>query len=124
MKFIDPKNDIAFRKIFGSEQSHDILIKFLNAILDLSSPIQGVKVTIFFSYPLIKGLEKIILDMHASDQDSKIKPPAKAGGLILLYIINHFICYITCTPCKIASRPHSLSPILLTQLSKLSLQFI
>ncbi|OZH55468.1 hypothetical protein AFK68_04405 [Hydrocoleum sp. CS-953] len=33
MKFISPKIDYAFKKIFGSEQSTDILISFLNAII-------------------------------------------------------------------------------------------
>jgi len=33
MKFINPKTDFAFKKIFGSEQSQDILISFLNALL-------------------------------------------------------------------------------------------
>jgi predicted transposase/invertase (TIGR01784 family) len=31
--FINPKTDFAFKKIFGSEQSKDILISFLNAIV-------------------------------------------------------------------------------------------
>ena len=33
MKFISPKVDYAFKKIFGSEQSKDILISFLNAVI-------------------------------------------------------------------------------------------
>ncbi len=33
MKFINPKIDYAFKKIFGSEQSTQILISFLNAIV-------------------------------------------------------------------------------------------
>ena len=33
MKFINPKVDYAFKKIFGSQQSKDILISFLNAII-------------------------------------------------------------------------------------------
>jgi len=33
MKFISPKVDYAFKKIFGSEQSKEILISFLNAII-------------------------------------------------------------------------------------------
>jgi predicted transposase/invertase (TIGR01784 family) len=33
MRFINPKTDYAFKKIFGSDQSKDILISFLNAIL-------------------------------------------------------------------------------------------
>jgi len=34
MKFADPKNDIAFKKIFGDEHKKEILLSFLNAILD------------------------------------------------------------------------------------------
>jgi predicted transposase/invertase (TIGR01784 family) len=33
MKFINPKVDYAFQKIFGSHQSEKILISFLNAII-------------------------------------------------------------------------------------------
>jgi predicted transposase/invertase (TIGR01784 family) len=32
-KFLDPKNDVAFRKIFGSEKNKDILIHFINDIM-------------------------------------------------------------------------------------------
>nr|WP_095742718.1 PD-(D/E)XK nuclease family transposase [Wolbachia endosymbiont of Drosophila simulans] len=32
-KFLDPKNDVAFRRIFGTEKNKDILIHFLNDIL-------------------------------------------------------------------------------------------
>lgn len=35
MKFADPKNDIAFRKIFGNETKKIILISFLNSVLNL-----------------------------------------------------------------------------------------
>ncbi len=38
MQFLNPKTDFAFKKIFGSEESKDVLISFLNALLDLSSP--------------------------------------------------------------------------------------
>ena len=34
-KFLDPKNDVAFKKIFGSEKNKDILIHFINDILEL-----------------------------------------------------------------------------------------
>jgi predicted transposase/invertase (TIGR01784 family) len=33
MKFLDVKTDYAFKKVFGSEQSHAILISFLNAVI-------------------------------------------------------------------------------------------
>lgn len=35
MKFADVKNDIAFRKIFGNEHRTEVLVSFLNAVLDL-----------------------------------------------------------------------------------------
>lgn len=35
-KFLDPKNGVAFRRIFGSRNNKDILIYFLNDILDLT----------------------------------------------------------------------------------------
>ena len=35
MKFVDIKNDIAFRKIFGNENKKIILISFLNAVKKL-----------------------------------------------------------------------------------------
>lgn len=39
-KFLDPKNDVAFKKIFGNEMHKDILIHFLNDILSLPKKIQ------------------------------------------------------------------------------------
>src|ERR671933_189488 len=39
MRFIDPKIDFAFKKIFGSSDSKDILINFLNAILYEAQPL-------------------------------------------------------------------------------------
>ena len=34
MRFADPKNDLAFKKIFGDENHKNILISFLNSVLD------------------------------------------------------------------------------------------
>ncbi|MFM6400461.1 PD-(D/E)XK nuclease family transposase, partial [Planktothrix sp.] len=39
MRFINPKTDFAFKKIFGSSESKDILISFLNALVYNSEPI-------------------------------------------------------------------------------------
>lgn len=36
MKFVNPRNDVAFKKIFGNEEHKEILIAFLNAVLDLT----------------------------------------------------------------------------------------
>ena len=39
MIFINPKIDFAFKKIFGSEDSKDILISFLNALIYEEKPV-------------------------------------------------------------------------------------
>lgn len=40
-KFLDPKNDVAFKKIFGTEKNKDILIHFLNDMITFK---QGGKI--------------------------------------------------------------------------------
>jgi hypothetical protein len=35
MKFIDPRIDFAFKKIFGSESAKDLLVSFLESLLGL-----------------------------------------------------------------------------------------
>jgi len=44
-KFLDPKNDVAFRKIFGSEKNKDILIHFINDIMGYKEGEQIQEVT-------------------------------------------------------------------------------
>ncbi len=36
MQFLDPKNDIAFKKIFGDDNHKNLTINFLNNVLNLS----------------------------------------------------------------------------------------
>jgi len=35
-RYLDPKNDLAFTKVFGSEKHKQIPINFLNAVFNLS----------------------------------------------------------------------------------------
>ena len=34
-RYLNPKNDVAFKKIFGTEKNKDILIHFLNDLLHI-----------------------------------------------------------------------------------------
>ena len=70
MKFVDIKNDIAFRKIFGNENKKEILISFLNAVLELPKGKKIVKIEIKnpFQLPEIKGLKSSILDVKVTDE--------------------------------------------------------
>ena len=69
MQFVDVKTDIAFKKIFGSEQHKDILICFLNAILGLYNDrcIQSVTLKNPWQAPDIPMLKETILDIKAVD---------------------------------------------------------
>jgi len=66
MRFINPKTDYAFKKIFGSEQSHDILISFLNAILyDGNRVIRDLEILNPYLAPRIRGVKATYLDVKA-----------------------------------------------------------
>ena len=58
MKFVDIKNDIAFRKIFGNENKKEILISFLNAVLKLENldRIKSLSLLNPFQLPKIKEI--------------------------------------------------------------------
>ena len=65
MRFINPKTDYAFKKIFGSEQSHDILISFLNAILyDGNDVIKDLEIRPYLA-PKIRGIKATCLQVEA-----------------------------------------------------------
>jgi len=70
MRFADPKNDLAFKKIFGSEQHKEILISFLNAVLDFKDAFMIVDVSLANPYqiPKIPELKETILDIKATNQ--------------------------------------------------------
>ncbi|HIJ83751.1 MAG TPA: Rpn family recombination-promoting nuclease/putative transposase [Magnetococcales bacterium] len=69
MKFIDPRIDFAFKKIFGSEDAKDILISFLEGLLGLDGDRRIVELTILdpFLAPRIKELKSSVLDVRCKD---------------------------------------------------------
>lgn len=72
MRFINPKTDIAFKKIFGSEQSKDILISFLNAMLYDSQPvIEDLEILNPYLAPRIRGVKETYLDIKAKITGNK-----------------------------------------------------
>ena len=82
MRFIDPKINFAFKKIFGSSDSKDILINFLNAIL-------------YEAQPLIEDLE--IIDSQPENptlgaQETRLDVRATINGdriaLVEIQLIN------------------------------------
>ena len=68
-RFINPFTDFGFKKIFGEEYNKDLLIDFLNSILNLASPI--VDVTYGSQEKLPPSIEdrKSIVDIYCESQD-------------------------------------------------------
>lgn len=69
-KFLDPKNDVAFKRIFGSEKNKDILIHFLNDMLAFKGREPIVDVTFLKTSldPEIAVLKTSIVDVMCRDQ--------------------------------------------------------
>jgi len=66
MRFINPKTDFAFKKIFGDEQNKEILISFLNAILyQGNSAIESLEILNPYQSPKIRGVKDTYLDIRA-----------------------------------------------------------
>ena len=70
-RYLDPKNDFAFKRIFGREENKDILISFLNDILDHDHV--GKIVDVEFLSPVqdpdIVAKKQSILDVLCRDQE-------------------------------------------------------
>ncbi len=73
MQFLNPLTDYAFKKIFGSAESDDILLSFLNAVLGFESPYRIQQVIIQDPYlaPTIKGMKESFVDVRAVDEQGK-----------------------------------------------------
>ncbi len=68
-KFLDPKNNYAFKRIFGTEKNKDILIHFLNDILDLTdeAKIENVQFLNPIQNPDIAAKKESIVDVLCRD---------------------------------------------------------
>jgi predicted transposase/invertase (TIGR01784 family) len=69
-KFLDPKNDVAFRRIFGSEKNKDILIDFLNDMITFKEgePITEVTFLKTVQDPEVAARKTSIVDVLCADQ--------------------------------------------------------
>jgi predicted transposase/invertase (TIGR01784 family) len=70
--FINPKTDFAFKKIFGSKKSKDILISFLDALLyNATGTILDLEILDPYQAPRIKGIKDSYLDVKATITGNK-----------------------------------------------------
>ncbi len=84
MRFLDVKTGFAFKKVFGSDESKDILISFLNAVIYLDSPrkIQEATIVDPYSIPLLKGMKDTYVDVKAKLDDG-------TSVIIEMQVLNH-----------------------------------
>jgi len=73
MTFINPKTDYAFKRIFGSSESKDILISFLNAMIYDGNPtIEDLEIINPNLPPRVEGLKDTYLDVKAKLADGTL----------------------------------------------------
>jgi predicted transposase/invertase (TIGR01784 family) len=82
MRFLNIKTDYAFKKVFGSENSKDILLSFLNATLELDSTIESLTIEDPYNVPQLKGMKDTSVDVKATLKN-------KTKVIIEMQIINH-----------------------------------
>lgn len=69
-KFLDPKNDLAFKRIFGSEKNKDILIHFLNDLFaNTLGPVEDVTFLKPSLDPQVAAQRVSIVDVLCRDTD-------------------------------------------------------
>lgn len=100
MRFLNPTNDVAFKKIFGNENRKDILISFLNSILKLpqGKRINEVEILNPFQAPHIKSLKESILDVRCRDErgityivEMQVAKPSDYDKRVLYYTSKAYV---------------------------------
>jgi predicted transposase/invertase (TIGR01784 family) len=72
-KFLNPKNDFAFKAVFGSERNQAILIHFINDLLDLNGDAQVKTVSLIKTSqdPEIAAKKQSLIDVLCTDQQER-----------------------------------------------------
>ena len=70
-RFLDPKNDFAFKHIFGNEKHKNLLISFLNTVLQnqLSCPIQDLDFLKTVQDPELASKKQSAVDVVCQDRE-------------------------------------------------------
>jgi len=84
MQFLDVKTDYAFKKVFGSEDSKDKLMSFLNALVfeNRLHKIKDLTIVDPYNIPLLDGMKNSFVDVKAVlDNNTKV--------IIEMQVLNH-----------------------------------
>ena len=70
-RLFNPKNDVAFKRLFGTEKNQDILITLLNLVLgsQLTKPIEQVRFLNPIQPPEVHAKKESVVDVLCRDED-------------------------------------------------------
>ncbi|MFT3742350.1 MAG: Rpn family recombination-promoting nuclease/putative transposase [Gammaproteobacteria bacterium] len=69
---LNPRVDFAFKILFGSEESTDILLSFINSVLSLEHPITKIRLLNPYNYKKHPTDKSSILDIKAQDERGRL----------------------------------------------------
>lgn len=69
-RFLDPKNDVSFKKVFGEEASKPLLVSFINSLLELEGAdrVNVIKLLNPQQLPIVEDRKFTIIDILCEDQ--------------------------------------------------------
>ena len=115
-KFLDPKNDVAFKKIFGTPKNQDILIHFLNDMLvfKVGKPITKVTFLKTIQDPEIAAKKTSIVDIMCNDElgNQYIVEMQVAEGSDFIKRAQYYAAKAYSSQLKVAEGYHNLKEII------------
>ena len=70
-KFINPFTDVGFKRIFGQEINKDLLIDFLNALLEGERQVKDITFLDKEQLPVFEDDRKLIYDVYCTDENGE-----------------------------------------------------
>jgi predicted transposase/invertase (TIGR01784 family) len=115
-KFLDPKNDIAFKKIFGTPKNQDILIHFLNDMLVFKEgkPITSVTFLKTIQDPKIAIKKTSIVDIMCTDDigNQYIVEMQVADGVDFIKRAQYYAAKAYSSQLNVSDKYHTLKEII------------
>jgi predicted transposase/invertase (TIGR01784 family) len=74
MRFLDIKTDYAFKKVFGSEDSKERLLSFLNAVIKFpnGAKVKDLEILDPYNIPMLQGMKNTCVDVKARLDDDTL----------------------------------------------------
>ena len=126
MQFLDPRNDVAFKKIFGSEEHKNITISFLNALLEYTGDktITEVQFLNTEQHPfIIKEKKENSLDILCTDQrnhryvvEMQIKQVKEFGNRMVYYGAKTYALQL-----GVGKPYHQLTPVIVIAIANFNI---